>query len=83
MDSPFRPGFGKNPSFLVGRKLALEQLALGLEFGQWPQERGILMTGLRGVGKAVMLNQAEESRSERRMGSHFRDVLARIFRTSR
>lgn len=60
MDSPFRPGFGKNPHFLAGRKLALEQLALGLEFGQWPQERGILMTGLRGVGKTVMLNQAED-----------------------
>lgn len=60
MDSPFRPGFGKNPPFLAGRELALEQLKLGLELGQWPQERGILMTGLRGVGKTVMLNQAED-----------------------
>ena len=60
MDSPFRPGFGKNPPFLAGRGPALEQLRMGLEIGQWPQERGILMTGLRGVGKTVMLNHAED-----------------------
>lgn len=60
MDSPFRPGFGKNPPFLAGRDRALEQLSLGLEIGQWPQERGILMTGLRGVGKTVMLNHSED-----------------------
>lgn len=60
MDSPFRPGFGKNPPFLAGRDQALAQLRIGLELGQWPQERGILMTGLRGVGKTVMLNHAED-----------------------
>ncbi|MFV0434690.1 MAG: hypothetical protein ACK5LO_11985 [Leucobacter sp.] len=60
MDSPFRPGFGKNPPHLAGRRRALEQLRSGLEIGQWPQERGILMTGLRGVGKTVMLNHGED-----------------------
>lgn len=60
MDSPFRPGFGKNPPYLAGRETALASLSDGLELGQWPQDRGILLTGLRGVGKTVMLNQAED-----------------------
>lgn len=60
MDSPFRPGFGKNPPYLAGRELSLDKLKSGLEIGQWPQERGILLTGLRGAGKTVMLNQAED-----------------------
>lgn len=60
MDSPFRPGFGKTPPYLAGRAAALAQLEDGLELGQWPQERGILVTGFRGVGKTVMLNTAED-----------------------
>ncbi|MBP1325212.1 hypothetical protein JOF28_000444 [Leucobacter exalbidus] len=64
MDSPFRPGFGKSPPFLAGRTDALIQLQSGLEVGQWPQERGILMTGLRGVGKTVMLNHGEDLAAE-------------------
>lgn len=60
MDSPFRPGFGKNPPYLAGREAALTQLEDGLELGQWPQERGMLLTGLRGVGKTVLLNHAED-----------------------
>lgn len=60
MDSPFRPGFGKTPPYLAGRETVLEHLKAGLEVGQWPQERGILMTGLRGTGKTVMLNQGED-----------------------
>lgn len=65
MDSPFRPGFGKNPPFLAGRDTALASVEDGLELGQWPQERGILLTGLRGVGKTVMLNHAEDLARER------------------
>lgn len=60
MDSPFKPGFGKNPPYLAGRARELEHLKAGIEAGQWPQERGILLTGLRGIGKTVMLNQAED-----------------------
>lgn len=65
VDSPFRPGFGKNPPYLAGRETALESLESGLELGQWPQERGILLTGLRGVGKTVMLNHAEDLAASR------------------
>ena len=60
MDSPFKPGFGKNPPYLAGRDAVMNRLELGLEQGQWPQERGILVTGLRGVGKTVILNHAED-----------------------
>ena len=60
MDSPFRPGFGKNPPYLAGRSQEISLLEDGLEIGQWAQQRGTLITGLRGVGKTVMLNHAED-----------------------
>lgn len=60
MDSPFRPGFGKNPPYLAGRSREISLLEDGLEIGQWAQQRGTLITGLRGVGKTVMLNHAED-----------------------
>ncbi len=60
MDSPFKPGFGKNPPYLAGRSQEIALLEAGLEIGQWAQQRGTLITGLRGVGKTVMLNHAED-----------------------
>lgn len=60
MDSPFRPGFGKTPPYLAGRSDAITRIRHGLEVGQWPLERGILISGFRGVGKTVLLNQAED-----------------------
>lgn len=63
MDSvlnPFTPGAGVPPRALVGRDAELEQAAIlfgRLSVGN--PERGIVLTGLRGVGKTVLLGRMQ------------------------
>lgn len=58
--NPFSPGAGAPPPELVGRDDVLEQtrILLGRVKQQRP-EKSILLTGLRGVGKTVLLNEME------------------------
>jgi len=58
--NPFSPGAGSPPPELAGRDGILEQahVLLGRVF-QKRSEKSILMTGLRGVGKTVLLNEME------------------------
>lgn len=63
MDSirnPFSPGAGSPPPELAGRDEVLSQvkILLGRVRAQRP-EKSIIMTGLRGVGKTVLLNEME------------------------
>jgi hypothetical protein len=56
--NPFSPGAGSPPPELAGRKQILEQarIALGrIKAGR--SEKSLLMVGLRGVGKTVLLNE--------------------------
>jgi Cdc6-like AAA superfamily ATPase len=55
--NPFSPGAGSPPPELVGREGILEQarILLGRVKEKRP-EKSILLTGLRGVGKTVLLN---------------------------
>jgi len=58
--NPFSPGAGSPPPELVGRDGVLEQARV--LFGRVRQkraEKSILLTGLRGVGKTVLLNEME------------------------
>jgi hypothetical protein len=60
MRNPFSPGAGAPPPELVGRAHILEQSKL--LFGRVMQrrpEKSLLMTGLRGVGKTVLLNEMD------------------------
>ena len=61
MRNPFKPSAGARPPLLVGRQDALEQFREGLEDG--PGAPGLLtiFTGARGVGKTVMLTEAEDA----------------------
>lgn len=58
--NPFSPGAGSPPPELVGRDPALEQarILLGRIMEKRP-EKSMLLTGLRGVGKTVLLNEIE------------------------
>jgi len=53
--NPFRPGMGLNPPYLAGRQRELDRFRAYLRgFPQLP--RNIRLTGLRGVGKTVLLD---------------------------
>ncbi len=58
--NPFSPGAGAPPPELVGRDQILEQarILLGRTRQKRP-EKSLILTGLRGVGKTVLLNEIE------------------------
>jgi hypothetical protein len=60
IQNPFSPGAGSPPPELAGRDAILEQarVLFGRIRAKRP-EKSILMTGLRGVGKTVLLNEME------------------------
>ncbi len=58
--NPFSPGAGAPPPELVGRDLILEEAAILLgRVRRKRPEKSMLLTGLRGVGKTVLLNEIE------------------------
>ena len=58
--NPFSPGAGSPPPEMAGRNSILEQadVLLGRVLAKRP-EKSLLLTGLRGVGKTVLLNEIE------------------------
>lgn len=52
-NNPFRPGAGHKPPFLAGRQV--EQNEFLKMLGQDPVIQNLIITGLRGVGKTVLL----------------------------
>ena len=63
--NPFSPGAGSPPPELAGRAPILEQvrILLGRVFLGKP-EKSLMLTGLRGVGKTVLLNEARRMAQE-------------------
>lgn len=58
--NPFSPGAGSPPPELVGRDLILEQAKILLgRIKERRPEKSMLFTGLRGVGKTVVLNEID------------------------
>ncbi len=58
INNPFSPGAGSRPPELVGRGRVLEQARILLgRIKQKRPEKSLLLTGLRGVGKTVLLNE--------------------------
>lgn len=51
--NPFRPGAGQQPPYLAGRKKEQDEFQLLLD--QDPVLKNLIITGLRGVGKTVLL----------------------------
>src|SRR5262245_39287211 len=65
MQNPFSPGAGAPPPELVGRDPILEEarVLIGRIKRKRP-EKSMLLTGLRGVGKTVLLNEIEHMAEE-------------------
>jgi hypothetical protein len=58
--NPFSPGAGSPPPELVGRDPDLEQARILLgRIQQKRSEKSMLLTGLRGVGKTVLLKEIQ------------------------
>ncbi|MDX2111483.1 MAG: ATP-binding protein [Verrucomicrobiota bacterium] len=58
--NPFSPGAGSPPPEMVGREPVLEQARILLgRIKERRPEKSMLLTGLRGVGKTVLLNEME------------------------
>lgn len=70
--NPFSPGAGSPPPELAGRDGVLEQarVLLGRVLAKRP-EKSLLLTGLRGVGKTVLLNEIERMAK----GLRYRTIL--------
>ena len=65
--NPYSPGAGRRPPELAGRKPELQRfdvIAARLEQGR--NDRGLIITGLRGVGKTVLLNEFRRRAEQRR-----------------
>lgn len=63
--NPFSPGAGSPPPELVGRDLILEQARILIgRIKHKRSEKSMLLTGLRGVGKTVLLNDIERMAKE-------------------
>lgn len=63
--NPFAPGAGTQPPELAGRKDEIDQVDLlmrRVESGR--PEKSLLITGLRGVGKTVLLNRFRDAAEE-------------------
>lgn len=92
--NPFSPGAGTQPPELAGRDRELEQIDVlmqRLEAGR--HEKSLLITGLRGVGKTVLLNRflvmaeardwgvdLREMRGPKDHPQEFRDTMAEMCR---
>lgn len=55
--NPFKPTAGKTPPALIGRDYVIEEFLEGIENGSGAPSRLMRITGVRGMGKTVMLNE--------------------------
>ncbi|WP_295642413.1 ATP-binding protein [uncultured Corynebacterium sp.] len=62
--NPFRPSFGASPYYLAGRDDLLRQFKLSLMEGPGSPHRALLLSGVRGVGKTVLLNELEDTSAQ-------------------
>lgn len=60
VSNPFNPGAGSRPPLLVGRDEHLESISIAVQrLARGRFERSVLLKGLRGVGKTVLLTEFE------------------------
>jgi hypothetical protein len=70
VNNPYAPGAGQRPPELAGRDEQLRTFEVVLErVGKGRPERSIVLTGLRGVGKTVLLNTLRSAAVRKGWGS--------------
>ncbi|MET9212632.1 MULTISPECIES: AAA family ATPase [unclassified Nocardia] len=68
--NPYAPGAGQRPPELAGRDKQLAAFDIVLErVARGRPERSVMLTGLRGVGKTVLLNQLRSAAISRSWGT--------------
>ncbi|WP_433712652.1 AAA family ATPase [Nocardia sp. CA-084685] len=68
--NPYAPGAGQRPPELAGRDKQLTAFDIVLErIARGRPERSVMLTGLRGVGKTVLLNQLRSAAGSRGWGT--------------
>ncbi len=68
--NPYAPGAGQRPPELAGRDKQLDAFDVVLErVAAGRPERSVMLTGLRGVGKTVLLNQLRSTARSRGWGT--------------
>ncbi|GAA3737286.1 hypothetical protein HDA32_005461 [Spinactinospora alkalitolerans] len=68
--NPYAPGAGQRPPELAGREREVRQFEIVLErVARGRPERSMILTGLRGVGKTVLLNTFRSMAIQRLWGS--------------
>src|SRR5215207_459864 len=68
--NPYAPGAGQRPPELAGRDRELQQFAVTLErVAAGRPERSMVLSGLRGVGKTVLLNALRSQAVQRAWGT--------------
>ena len=68
--NPYAPGAGQRPPELAGRDTELDMFQVVLErIARGRPERSLVLTGLRGVGKTVLLNSLRSSAVRSRWGT--------------
>lgn len=72
--NPFKPTAGMNPPELIGRDEILDDFVEALENGPGAPDRLLRVSGVRGVGKTVLLNALGDVAREH--GFHVVDVAA-------
>ncbi len=73
--NPYTPDSGARPPALTGRELELEHLkSIVSQLTAGGTEKHVLITGLRGVGKTVLLNEFEEMCAEASWPAEAREV---------
>src|SRR5664280_1648165 len=70
IQNPYAPGAGQRPPELAGRDDQLRQFDVVLErIARGRPERSLVLTGLRGVGKTVLLNAMRSAAVRRGWGT--------------
>ena len=60
LENPFLPTFGTSPPLLAGRDQVVGRFEKAFERGPLHPDYTMLISGVRGVGKTVLLNEAED-----------------------